>query len=139
MIRDSNDMPSYRAMQLTKETSPNAAYKAIEYKPEFSQVLQEIPYRHPVQLYEAFLYVLLFGLFWYTYWKTTKSEKQGFLFGLFMVGLWISRFIAEYFKKSQGGFEDAWGTFSTGQWLSIPMILLGIYFMCKPAKKVHKP
>ncbi|MFD0796805.1 prolipoprotein diacylglyceryl transferase [Maribacter chungangensis] len=138
MIRDSDDMPAYRAMQLTKEQTPNAAYKAIEHKPEFFQILQEIPYRHPVQLYEAFLYVLLFGLLWHTYWKTNKREKQGFLFGLFMVGLWSSRFVAEYFKKSQGGFEDTWGTFSTGQWLSIPMILIGLYFILRPITPIDK-
>jgi prolipoprotein diacylglyceryl transferase len=137
MIRDSDDMPSYKAMQLTKENTANAAFKAIEYKPEFAGILQEIPYRHPVQLYEAFFYLLLFGILWYTYWKTNKRKKQGFLFGLFMIGLWSSRFVAEYFKKSQGGFEDTWGTFSTGQWLSIPLILLGLFFMFKPATKIQ--
>ncbi len=131
-IRDSDDMPAYRAIQLTKEKTASAAYKAIESKPEFAQILQDIPYRHPAQLYEAFLYLLLFGLMLFTYWKTSKSEKQGFLFGMFMVGLWTARFFVEYFKKSQGGFEETWGTFSTGQWLSIPMILLGLYFMFRP-------
>lgn len=135
-IRDSDDMPSYRAMQLTKEKTASAAYKAIENKPEFAQVLESIPYRHPAQLYEALLYLILFGLMWFIYWKTNKSQKSGFLFGLFMVGLWTARFIVEYFKKSQGGFEETWGTFSTGQWLSIPMILVGLYFMFRPSKVV---
>jgi len=135
-IRDSDDMPSYRAMQLTKEKTASGAYKAIENKPEFAQVLESIPYRHPAQLYEAFLYLILFGLMWFIYWKTNKSQKSGFLFGLFMVGLWTARFIVEYFKKSQGGFEETWGTFSTGQWLSIPMILVGLYFMFRPSKVV---
>lgn len=135
-IRDSDDMPSYRAMQLTKEKTASAAYKAIENKPEFAQILESIPYRHPAQLYEAFLYLILFGLMWFIYWKTNKSQKSGFLFGLFMVGLWTARFIVEYFKKSQGGFEETWGTFSTGQWLSIPMILVGLYFMFRPSKVV---
>lgn len=131
-IRDSDDMPAYKAMRLTKEKTASAAYKAIETKPEFAQILQDIPYRHPAQLYEAFLYLILFGLMWFTYWKTRKSEKSGFLFGMFMVGLWTARFVVEYFKKSQGGFEETWGTFTTGQWLSIPMILIGLYFMFRP-------
>lgn len=135
-IRDSDDMPSYKAMQITKEKTASAAYKAIENKAEFSQVLESIPYRHPAQLYEAFLYVLLFGIMWFTYLKTNKSQKSGFLFGLFMVGLWTARFVVEYFKKSQGGFEETWGTFSTGQWLSIPMILIGLYFMFRPTNQV---
>ncbi|WP_350287693.1 prolipoprotein diacylglyceryl transferase [uncultured Croceitalea sp.] len=134
-IRDSDDMPAYKAMRLTQEKTASAAYKAIESKPEFAQLLQEIPYRHPAQLYEAFLYLILFGLMWFTYWKTSKSEKSGFLFGLFMVGLWSARFVVEFFKKSQGGFEETWGTFSTGQWLSIPMILVGLYFMLRPVNQ----
>jgi prolipoprotein diacylglyceryltransferase len=69
---------------------------------------------------------------YFTYWKTNKKDKPGFLFGLFMLGLWTSRFVVEYYKKSQGGFEETWGTFTTGQWLSIPMILVGLYFMFRP-------
>lgn len=131
-VRDSDDMPSYKAIQLTKEKTASAAYKAIENKPEFAQILESIPYRHPAQLYEAVLYLILFGLLYFTYFKTEKSNKPGFLFGLFMAGLWTARFAVEYFKKSQGGFEETWGTFSTGQWLSIPMILVGLYFMFRP-------
>lgn len=136
-IRDSDDMPAYQAMRLTKEKTASAAYKAIENRSEFAQVLENIPYRHPAQLYEAFLYLILFGLMWFTYWKTNKAQKPGFLFGLFMIGLWTARFIVEYFKKSQGGFEETLGTFTTGQWLSIPMILVGLYFMFRPTKGVR--
>ncbi|WP_350294066.1 prolipoprotein diacylglyceryl transferase [uncultured Croceitalea sp.] len=131
-IRDSDDMPAYKAMGLTNEKTASAAYKAIEANPEYATILEGIPYRHPAQLYEAFLYLILFGIMYFVYWKTNKSQKPGFLFGLFMLGLWSSRFVVEYFKKSQGGFEDAWGTFTTGQWLSIPMILVGLYFMFRP-------
>lgn len=133
-VRDSDDMPAYKAIQLTKEKTASAAYKAIENKPEFAQILENIPYRHPAQLYEAFLYLVLFGILLFTYWKTNKAQKSGFLFGLFMIGLWTARFAVEFFKKSQGGFEETWGTFSTGQWLSIPMILVGLYFMLRPVK-----
>jgi prolipoprotein diacylglyceryltransferase len=125
-------MPAYKAMGLTKEKTASAAYKAIETKPEYASILESIPYRHPAQLYEAFLYLILFGLMYFTYWKTNKKDKPGFLFGLFMLGLWTSRFVVEYYKKSQGGFEETWGTFTTGQWLSIPMILVGLYFMFRP-------
>ncbi len=71
IIRDADDLPAYKAMQLTKEETVNSAYKAIESKPEFAHILQVIPYRHPAQLYEAFLYVILFALLWFMYWKTT--------------------------------------------------------------------
>jgi len=137
-IRDSDDMPSYKAMGLTSKKTASAAYNAIENNPKYIDALEAIPYRHPAQLYEAILYLILFGIMYFVYWKTNKAQKPGFLFGLFMVGLWSSRFVVEFFKKSQGGFEDAWGTFSTGQWLSIPMILIGLYFMFRPTKEEVK-
>ena len=134
-IRDSDDMPAYKAMSLTNEKTPSAAYRAIETNPEFSSILESIPYRHPAQLYEAVGYFILFIVLYQLYWKTDKGNKTGFLFGLFMVGLWTIRFFVEFVKKSQGGFEDSLGDLlSTGQWLSIPMILLGLYFMFRPVK-----
>ncbi|AEM69549.1 Prolipoprotein diacylglyceryl transferase [Allomuricauda ruestringensis DSM 13258] len=131
-IRDSDDMPAYQAMALTKEQTPNAAYKAIQHNPKFSEILQSIPYRHPAQLYEAICYIFVFIALYLLYWKTDWKNKPGFLFGLFMVLLFVVRFFVEFYKKSQGGFEDSLGMLSTGQWLSIPMIFIGIYFMLKP-------
>lgn len=131
-IRDSDDMPAYKAMSLTNEKTPSAAYKAIEHNPEFTSILESIPYRHPAQLYEAVCYIVVFVILYLLYWKTDKKDKTGYLFGLFMVGLWTTRFFIEYFKKSQGGFEESLGLLSTGQWLSIPMILVGLYFMFRP-------
>ncbi|MGX1929670.1 prolipoprotein diacylglyceryl transferase [Flagellimonas sp. 2504JD4-2] len=134
-IRDSDDMPAYRAMRETKEKTVSAAYKALENKPEFASLLESIPYRHPAQLYEAICYLFVFVLLYRLYWKTDKKNKTGYLFGLFMVCLWTVRFFVEYFKKSQGGFEESLGLLSTGQWLSIPMILVGLYFMFRPSKQ----
>ena len=86
--------------------------------------------RHPAQLYEAICYVILFVALWYLYWKTDKKEKQGYLFGLFLVVLWTIRFFVEFVKESQGGFEDKLGNIlTTGQWLSIPFVIVGLYFM----------
>ncbi|UOY05437.1 prolipoprotein diacylglyceryl transferase [Muricauda sp. SCSIO 64092] len=136
-IRDSDDMPAYKAMQLTKEKTASAAYRALENNPDFSSVLESIPYRHPVQLYEAFGYLLLFVImYFWMYWKTDLKKKEGFLFGFWLAVMWGPiRFILEFFKKSQGGFEDTWGTFSTGQWLSIPFVLIGLYLMFRPVRK----
>jgi phosphatidylglycerol---prolipoprotein diacylglyceryl transferase len=69
------------------------------------------------------------------YWKTDARKKLGLLFGSFLVLLFSVRFFVEFLKESQGGFESSLGTFSTGQWLSIPMVLVGSYFVFK-AKKV---
>ncbi|WP_375325169.1 prolipoprotein diacylglyceryl transferase [Flagellimonas sp. GZD32] len=131
-IRDSDDMPAYKAMALTKEPTENAAYKAIQHNPEFSQLLQSIPYRHPAQLYEAFGYLIVFAIMYLVYWKSKKAYKPGFLFGLFLVLLFSVRFVVEFYKKSQGGFEDKLGYLTTGQWLSFPLIAAGLALMIKP-------
>ncbi|MEZ4809366.1 MAG: prolipoprotein diacylglyceryl transferase [Allomuricauda sp.] len=131
-IRDAEDMPASDAMRLTGEKTANAAYKAIEHDPDFANVLQSIPYRHPAQLYEAVCYIFVFIILYLLYWKTNKKDKPGYLFGLFMTLLWSIRFVIEIFKREQGGLEESLGLLSTGQWLSIPMIIAGLYFMFRP-------
>ena len=56
------------------------------------------------------------------------------MFGLFFVVLWSVRFLVEYVKESQGGFESTLGTFSTGQWLSLPMIAAGLFLLLRKIK-----
>ena len=91
----------------------------------------EILPRHPAQLYEAFGYIILFVVLLLLYNKTKLKDYKGFLFGFFLMFLFVVRFIVEYVKESQGGLEDQLGIFSTGQWLSIPFILIGIGLMIK--------
>ena len=91
----------------------------------------EIYPRHPAQLYESFGYLLLFVVLWNLYSKTNFKNHKGFLFGLFFTGLFSIRFVVEFVKESQGGFEDILGILTTGQWLSIPFIITGIFFMVK--------
>jgi prolipoprotein diacylglyceryl transferase len=101
----------------------------------FKQLGEDFP-RHPAQLYESAGYVVVFLILWYTYWKTEKQTWLGYLFGLFLVLLWSVRFLVEFVKESQGGFESALGkSLSTGQWLSIPFVLIGIYMMYQSSKK----
>ena len=86
--------------------------------------------RHPGQLYEAFGYVFVFLILWFLYWKTKKREQIGFLFGLFLVLLMTVRLYVEQFKIEQvTGREDWIMGMNTGQVLSIPFILIGLYFM----------
>lgn len=94
--------------------------------------------RHPAQLYEAFCYIFVFIILGYIYLKTEKKNKPGYLFGIFLVLLWTVRFCVEFVKESQGGFEDKLfgGLLSTGQWLSIPFILVGFYFMFRKTEDV---
>lgn len=125
------------AMQLTQMSTPNEAYKAIETNPQFAELLANVYPKHPAQLYEAICYVFVFAILLFLYWKTNARNKAGYLFGLFLILLWSIRFVVEFVKESQGGFEEytLFNALSTGQWLSIPFIIIGFYFVLK-AKEV---
>jgi len=125
------------AVNATQIANPKEAYHAIANNPQFTGLLQQVPLKHPAQLYEAVCYIFVFAILFFLYWKTEAREKSGYLFGLFLVLLWTVRFVVEYVKESQGGFESALGLFSTGQWLSIPFILIGLYFVFTAEKPVH--
>ncbi|MGO3182402.1 MAG: prolipoprotein diacylglyceryl transferase [Aequorivita sp.] len=123
------------AVNATGVQPPSKAYDTIANNPQFSELLQSVPFRHPAQLYEAAGYVIVFLVCWYLYWKTERRKQIGYIFGVFLILLFMVRFLVEYVKESQGGFESALGLLSTGQWLSIPFILAGIYIMWKASKK----
>lgn len=118
----------YEAVRATGIKDVQKAYNAIADTPQFANLLNEVPYRHPAQLYEAFCYIFVFLILWYFYTKTPKKDQTGFLFGLFLVLLWTVRFFVEYVKEAQN-IERADWALNTGQWLSIPFVILGLYFM----------
>ncbi len=91
-----------------------------------------MPNRYPTQIYEAAGYLITFIILWYIYTKTDKKKKLGYLFGAFMVIFWSIRFVVEFYKEWQGGIEEWIGTdiqLNTGQLLSIPLVLIGLYYM----------
>ena len=104
------------------------AYNAVTDNPQFQNLLDAVPYRHPSQLYESFCYIFVFLALWYFYSKTTKRDQTGFLFGLFLVLLWTIRFFVEFTKEAQNVERADWAL-NTGQWLSIPFVIIGLYFM----------
>lgn len=132
-----NDPLGERAiMTKTQINNSNEAFNAVAHDPKFNDILEQIPYRYPAQLYEALGYVIVFAILFYMYWKTDARNKQGLLFGMFLLLLWLVRFLVEYVKESQGGFENypIFSSLSTGQWLSIPFIIAGLYFIFRPKK-----
>lgn len=125
-------------VNITKISDVNQAYNTLVSDPKFASLLERVPLKHPAQLYEAGLYVIVFLILFFLYWKTRTAEKHGLLFGYFLILLWSVRFIVEYVKESQKGIEEYLGLFSTGQWLSIPFILLGIYYLFVAEKPVEE-
>ena len=93
---------------------------------------------HPTQIYEALCYFALFGLLMWMYWKKNAEERPGLIFGVFMIGIFLPRFLIELIKNDQVA-REATMSLNIGQQLSIPFILLGvgliIYAMMRP--KVH--
>ncbi|WCO02425.1 prolipoprotein diacylglyceryl transferase [Psychroserpens ponticola] len=118
----------YEVVRITGIENVKDAYVALGSDPKYTELLEQVPFRHPAQLYEAFSYVFVFFILMYVYWKTEKSKQQGFLFGLFLVLLWTVRFVVEYVKEPQNIERTDW-LLNTGQLLSIPFVLIGLYFM----------
>ncbi|HNP33327.1 MAG TPA: prolipoprotein diacylglyceryl transferase [Flavobacterium sp.] len=137
-VREDEFWRTHDLKQITHTTNVKDAYNLIQNDPKYADILNQIPYRHPAQLYEAFAYVFVFLILFFLYWKTKTAEKQGLLFGYFLILLWSVRFVVEYVKQSQGGIEKTFGLLSTGQWLSIPFILIGIYYLFVAEKPVEE-
>ena len=97
----------------------------------FVQLGENFP-RHPTQLYEAGSYLLLFFLMLWIYWKTRIPQFRGMMFGIFFTLLWVIRFVIEFWKEPQDA-ADAQVLLHTGldkgQWLSVPFILIGLFFI----------
>ena len=92
--------------------------------------------RHPTQLYEAFSYLLIFGVLMFTYKKKAKEKSNGLILGVVLVLIFSARFIIEFFKENQVGFEDAM-TINMGQILSIPFIIVGLILIFRKKPPVY--
>ncbi len=79
--------------------------------------------RHPSQLYEAFLEgVVLLALLW---WLGRKKRPPGYLLGVFIFGYGLSRFLVEFFREPDAHMGFLSLGMTMGQWLSLPMVLVG--------------
>jgi phosphatidylglycerol:prolipoprotein diacylglycerol transferase len=93
--------------------------------------------RHPAQLYEAISYFIIFTIVMILYKKMRDRLKNGFLFGLVTVLCCTARFIIEFVKENQVGFEDGM-TFNMGQLLSLPYLVVGIGFIIYGLRRTRK-
>lgn len=88
--------------------------------------------RHPSQLYEAVLEGLFMAaILWPLFWKSNARYKPGFLFGMAAIIYGTARFTIEFFREPDQQLQwlvEASGL-SMGQWLTIPMILVGLFLV----------
>lgn len=89
---------------------------------------EDIPVRHPSQLYESIAYLIIFFILLYIYWKRNGRLRQGMVFGWFLILLFGARFLIEFTKIAQADGRDDW-FLNTGQLLSIPFVLTGVYLL----------
>ncbi len=96
------------------------------------------PPRHPSQLYEAGLEgIVLFAILWFMFWRTKARYEPGKLVGAFILFYGLFRFAIEFIREPDSqlaAFAQATGL-HMGQWLTVPMILGGIYLMVTAKKR----
>jgi prolipoprotein diacylglyceryltransferase len=90
--------------------------------------------RHPAQLYEAIAYTLVFIFLLWLYFRKKGKIPYGQFFGIFLILVFGFRFLVEFIKE---GFIDslADSPINMGQILSIPFVLLGIFFVARSMVK----
>lgn len=94
--------------------------------------------RHPSQLYEAALEGLcLFAVLFFLARNPTARRTQGTLFGAFLAGYGVCRFIVEHFREPDAQIGYLLGYFSMGQMLSLPMVLAG-FLVIRHARRSRK-
>lgn len=86
--------------------------------------------RHPTQIYEALVCLLIFVILILWYRKNYANKINGFAFGVFLIILFIFRFFVEFIKDIQVGFEEKM-ILDMGQILSIPFIIIGLIILLK--------
>ncbi len=86
--------------------------------------------RHPTQLYEGLIYLIIFTGLYFFYHKTKMADYGGLIFSIFLVDLFSARFIIEFFKENQVAFEEGM-KLNMGQWLSVPLVLIGLFIFIR--------
>jgi phosphatidylglycerol:prolipoprotein diacylglycerol transferase len=85
--------------------------------------------RHPSPLYQAAGEgLLLFVVLWLF---SARQRAPGQVSGMFMIGYGVLRFVAEYFREPDHGIFGVSYVVSMGQWLSLPMVLFGLWLLLR--------
>jgi phosphatidylglycerol---prolipoprotein diacylglyceryl transferase len=95
--------------------------------------------RHPSQLYEAFLEgALLWGLLWVVVRISVLRGEKGILTGLFLMGYGGARIVSECFREPESLWEVGGMVLTYGQVLSIPVVVVGLFFILLPLLKLRR-
>ena len=72
------------------------------------------------------------------YWRRNAEEREGLIFGTFLIGIFLSRFLIEFIKNDQVAFEASM-TLNMGQWLSIPFVIAGVWLVVRAMQRPRVP
>src|SRR5690606_7716660 len=89
--------------------------------------------RHPTQLYEGIFYLISFGILYFLYAKKDAWQAAVKVVGYVLILIFCFRFFIEYIKDIQVEFEKTMAL-NMGQWLSIPLVILGIWLIYRSKK-----
>ena len=90
--------------------------------------------RHPAQLYESLSYLSIFVALILLYRFSNIKKYSGALFGAFLCLVFTARFAIEFVKVKQAAYTgEVW--INTGQALSIPFFVVGVYLLLQAWKK----
>ncbi|MBR4994823.1 MAG: prolipoprotein diacylglyceryl transferase [Alistipes sp.] len=96
--------------------------------------LADVPIQHPAQLYEALCYFVTFGILMWLYYKCDIARKRaGVMFGIGLLGIFLTRFFIEFIKVNQEAFE-AGMLLNMGQLLSLPFIAMALFVLWRASK-----
>jgi prolipoprotein diacylglyceryl transferase len=120
----------------------------IRRDPNTGAILENLP-SHPTQIYESLSYLAIFIFLFLFFRKNHEKIRDGLVSGWFFILLFTARFLIEFIKNDQVAFENGM-TLNMGQWLSVPLILIGValiyctkqnpkYFSKKPIPKQVQP
>lgn len=93
--------------------------------------------RHPAQLYESGTTFLVFLLLLFLWSQMKEKTPEGLFLGLFLIFVFGLRFVHEFFKENQVDWEGNL-PLNMGQWLSIPLVLIGFYLLFVVVPKNRK-
>jgi phosphatidylglycerol:prolipoprotein diacylglycerol transferase len=90
--------------------------------------------RHPSQVYQFLLEGLLLFLILWLY--ARRERAQGRVAAVFLGGYGVFRFIAEFFREPDAHLGLLALGMSMGQWLCVPMLLVGVAMMAWAKRRV---
>jgi len=125
-----------------KETTLPWGFKFLK-DPVFAGMdIDAVPAFHPTQLYESFLYFIIFLILNKLYKRHHKSMKQGTIFGLFLILIFTIRFCIGFLKSSDSSIEKFIAShmlFSLDQLFSLIFITAGFLILFMAKKNLKSP